>query len=154
MGIPQFLSTPNPIPLPEILLLDDAEEPKSIVEEESTQNEEATNIEKVSKENTEAEVAVLTETNTSINSPLKKRSNNDLTISKLVEMINSELQDKVDLNDSKVRSCEKVAVALPTIELPKDDVEKEVDDVADVEIVTLKYQRILLKRRLISLPKL
>merc|ERR1719186_1552917 len=51
-------------------------------------------------------------------------------------MINSELQDKVDLNDIKVRSCEKVAVALPTIELPKYDAEKGVDYVADVEIVT------------------
>jgi len=144
--IPQFLSTPNPIPLPEILLLDDAEEePKSIVEEESTQNVGASIIEKVSKENTEAEVAVITETSTSINSPSKKRSNNDLT-SKLVEMINSELQDKVDLNDIKVRSCEKVAVALPTIELPKDDAEKGVDDVADVEIVTPEIPKDIIEK--------
>jgi len=127
--IPQFLSTPNPIPLPEILLLDDAEEvPKSIVEE-STLVEEARNTEEVSKENTEADVAVIAETNTSMKSPLKKRSNNDLT-SKLVKMINSELQDKVDLNDIKVRSSEKVD------ELPKYNVEKGVDEVADVEIVT------------------
>jgi len=129
--IPHFLSTPNPIPLPEILLLDDAEEaPKSIVEE-STLVEEAPNTEGVSKENTEAKVAVIAETSTSI---LKKRSN-DLT-SKLVEMINSELQDTVDLNDIKVRSSEKVDVELATIEPPKDNVEKEVDEVTDVEIVT------------------
>jgi len=124
--IPQFLSTPNPIPLPEILLLDDAEEvPKSIVEESTLV--EAPNTEEVSKENTEAEVAVIAETTTSIKSPLKKRSNNDLT-SKLIKMINSELQDKVDLNDIKVRSSEKVD------ELPKYNVEKGVDEVADVEI--------------------
>jgi len=132
--IPHFLSTPNPIPLPEILLLDDAEEaPKSIVEE-STLVEEAPNTEGVSKENTEAKVAVIAETSTSIKSPLKKRSN-DLT-SKLVEMINSELQDTVDLNDIKVRSSEKVDVELATIEPPKDNVEKEVDEVTDVVIVT------------------
>merc|ERR1712098_139890 len=81
--VPKFLSTPNPVPLPEILLLDESTDPPKQVESA------------VEIDNSEVEVINLNDTvkSKSLCADSIERSGGSLT-SKLVDLINTELQGK------------------------------------------------------------
>eukprot|EP00092_Neocalanus_flemingeri_P015880 GFUD01017197.1.p1 GENE.GFUD01017197.1~~GFUD01017197.1.p1 ORF type:complete len:696 (+),score=188.04 GFUD01017197.1:42-2129(+) len=126
MPIPEFLAVPNPIPLPDILLL-------TVDEDRASDNVGSSDVNDVTiTDDVEPKVAESTEKN----SPLKKRSNTGLT-SKLVEMINTELQEKV-LNEDKKRSpdedIEEVEIEMIHTEVPKNAVENNVEVVNEDQI--------------------
>jgi len=137
--VPQFLSTPNPIPLPEILLLD--EEVDSSNKKDASKNEEGAEITASKSDKSEA--------------PSKSGSGSGSLTSELVELINTELQGKAVENvicneittekesnknlDEKSKNVEVEEIVCLESE-PRDEVDNEKDkilmevDIVDVEV--------------------
>jgi len=125
--VPEFLSTSNPIPLPEILLLDDFDQEDDRAGNASEQ-EASTAIEKI-----ESGTPCKESRN---KSELVKKKDGSLT-SKLVELINTELQEKT-IADKDV-SMEEVEVnnVVTSVSRNANDSEEEIHkDLDDIEIIS------------------
>jgi len=103
--IPEFLSTPNPIPLPEILLLDDDQDNSETCDSKNEKNDMKFDDEPTEK------VEASTESSTDIK--VKSRKVSPTITSKLVDMINTELKENVvveEVQESPVKDVVEIEI--------------------------------------------
>jgi len=113
--VPEFLSTPNPIPLPEILLLDDFDQDHRA---DDALEQELSNAATGKKEE-----SVIPSNKNGNKSKLVKKKEESLT-SKLVELINTELQEK-PIADINVESMEEFKDVGNSVSRSSNDGEEE-----------------------------